>query len=267
METSTADPFEVVLPAKLAQRLRDAGGVDQASMDALLARDPRLRVEVQVAIQTFVLDRFAAIPDSNALLDWADRFPFMLEAGFSEAVEERLLEAEKAGHTDLIAASRQRLEGLDSLRAQAEGRYGEMEAPPVVQALMAFLAADDEEAARQVFARCQDLLDSDEAAQVLGYQFGSDDPAAWKTIQARTQLLAALRREAARARAAGDADAGPPPSRASLLAQLAERQAVLAKMEEQVILAVGREEAVLRVEIEREQAAIADLQRRLDEMG
>ncbi len=260
-----ADPFEVVLPAELAQRLRDASGVDQASMDALLARDPGLRVEVQVAIQTFVLDRFAAIPDSNALLDWADRFPFMLEAGFSEAVEERLLEAEKAGHTDLIAALRQRLEGLDSLRAQAEGRYGEMDAPPVVQALMAFLAADDEEAARQVFARYHDLLDSDEAAQVLGYQFGSDDPAAWKTIQARTQLLQTLRRDAARA--AADADAGPPPSRVSLLAQLAERQAVLSNMEAQVILAMGREEAVLRVEIEREQAAIADLQRRLDEMG
>ncbi|MCO6451229.1 MAG: hypothetical protein J5I90_10630 [Caldilineales bacterium] len=270
MDTLTASPIEIALPDSLAQRIRAAGGIDPTSIDALLARDSALRTEVQMAIQESVLARFIDIPNGADLMQWADRYPFMLDPGFTEAIEESIDQAKRSGEIGRAQALRQRLDALVNLRAQAEGRFTEMDAPPLIQALMAFLAAEDEESARQVFAQFQTLLQSDEAAQMLAYQFGSDDRDTWQLVQARTQLLHNLRQEAAKTQAVDRsyafADDDPAVMRTELLQQLASHQALLRKLQEEIILASGRERAILAINIEQEQEAIANLQRQLDDL-
>lgn len=247
----------ISLPPDLQQRLQEAGIEDQAGLDALLARDPDLRLAVQVAIQQWALAHFAEIPDSATLLAWAERFPFLSEPGFTQAVEEQIGQAQAAGQAALAQALQERLPALASLRAQLAGDDAGL--PPLVTALLAFLAAEDDEAARRVYIQHDALLHSEEARHTLAYGFAWDDPADWQRSQARARLLAELQQHPP------IPPQMQPPDIPALRQELSRRQHRLQQLETESLRTYGPARADCLLAIAEEQAAIAALQRAIDD--
>jgi hypothetical protein len=122
--------LSLTLPETLRERLIAAGVTDEVSMQAALERDAELRREFEAfltdngseiqRIAQQALEQFAAVRDSNELIELAERIPFVLEESFDEAVQQTITEADQYGDTELAEGLRARLKGLRQIRAQVQ---------------------------------------------------------------------------------------------------------------------------------------------------
>jgi tetratricopeptide (TPR) repeat protein len=218
------------LPPELQARLDAAGVTDEASLMAALQADPQLRTDFQTFVAAHqeeifqaVWHEFVMVNNLEELQTLAQQSPFVLEAEFLTTVEQEIARAEESGQPVLADGLRQRLAALRELRGQVS-----TELPPLAQALMDFIQAPSEAAARSIFADRRDLLLPAEAQHTLDAQFRSEDPEVQQLITDRSRLLQELR--AAEQPSTVEPAATPVATeqrRAALLAALAEAEADL----------------------------------------
>lgn len=181
----------------LRVQLKAAGVSDWSSFDAVTKRNPDLRTQLANAtiaqIQANTTAAFEAldqISDSQALLTLVQEKPVVLTDGFLAGVEAVIAQAEAIGDASTAGRLRQRLADLRHIRA----KMVEPPEPPVLlRTLMTFLKAENEAAARAVFAWAWVLLQSDEAQRILDEQFRGDTPQDMQHLTERRALLRQLR--------------------------------------------------------------------------
>ncbi len=183
------------LPPELQARLDAAGVTDEAGLMAALQADPQLRTDFQTFVAAHqeeifqaVWHEFVMVNNLEELQILAQQSPFVLEAEFLTTVEQEIERAEESGRPVLADGLRQRLAALRELRGKVA-----TELPPLVQALMDFIQAPSETAARSIFADQRDLLLPAEAQRTLDAQFRSEDPDVQQVISNRSRLLQELR--------------------------------------------------------------------------
>lgn len=189
------DNNSLELPPALQVRLDAAGVTDEASLMAALEADPQLRSDFQAFVAGHQQEIFQAVWHEFVTVDSLEdlqflvqQSPFLLEAEFLRTVEYEIERAEQAGQPVLADGLRQRLAALRDLRSTVSTTL-----PPVAQALMDFIQAPTNAAARKIFAEQRDLLLPDDAQRVLDQQFRSDDPEVQQIIGERSKLLQQLR--------------------------------------------------------------------------
>lgn len=204
-------PFPFSLPEHLQARLVAAGVTDAASLAAALQRDPALAADLQAFAEAnaealaggamaALIAAFAAVENSEQMAAFWQSVPAGLEEPLMEAVAEIIAEAEQAGDAETVEHLRPRLEGFRQIHKASEQAA---EQPPVVQAVIAFVQAEDDDAAEALFAQQRLLLQPYEAQRLLDEQVSSDDPATLQRIAERRALLRRLR---------GAAPAASPPA-------------------------------------------------------
>ncbi|MCZ7569273.1 MAG: NB-ARC domain-containing protein [Ardenticatenaceae bacterium] len=184
------DAVPIELPDDLKARLEAAGVTDEVSLTAAFEADPALKEDFEASLVASAMQAFIAAGNSAELVALIERAPFVLEDDFVAAVEQAIEEAEQAAETQVAAGLRERLADLRRIKAQRE----EAQQPPVVQALLAFLRAEDDEAARAVFEERRALLLPYEAQRQLDEVFRGDAPESRRHVEARRALLRELRR-------------------------------------------------------------------------
>lgn len=120
------------LPAALQVRLDAAGVTDQASLEAALHADPKLKQDfvaflsqhqaaiAQVMMQQW-LTQFAAVPDQAAMAQFWQQVPMDMEDSFLVAVEQAIIEVQQSNEAEAAQVAeglRVRLDGLKQVRAQ-----------------------------------------------------------------------------------------------------------------------------------------------------
>ena len=131
-----------------------------------------------------------AAGDPQAIVSLVRSEPELLSDTFVERLAGWIAAAEAEGNAAAARGLTQRRAVLLELRNR---HAREADLPPISRALMAFLRADDEAAARQVYEDRRELLDGEEAQQALEHSFKSDDPAGQARIAERAALLSRLR--------------------------------------------------------------------------
>jgi tetratricopeptide (TPR) repeat protein len=218
------------LPPELQARLDAAGVTDEAGLMAALHADPQLRTDFQTFVAAHqeeifqaVWHEFVMVNNLEELQTLAQQSPFVLEAEFLTTVEQEIERAEESGQPVLADGLRQRLAALRELRGKVS-----TELPPLAQALMDFIQAPSEAAARSIFADRRNLLLPAEAQHTLDTQFRSEDPEVQQLITDRSRLLQELRVvEQPPAVEPAEATATTEQRRAALLAALAAAEADL----------------------------------------
>jgi hypothetical protein len=127
--------------------------------------------------------------DGAALLGLARRHPAILEAGFAALLDAHAAAAERAGGLDLAEGLRERARFL----RQASDQVAAAAHSPMLAALLAFLYAPDETAARRIFAVERRDLDSAVAQRILEEELDPADPESLELIEERARLLRRLR--------------------------------------------------------------------------
>lgn len=140
--------------------------------------------------ETELYEALRAAGDPQAIVALAQRAPAMLGDAFLSLLEGWIGEAEAGGNTNAATGLRQRQAVLLELRRRREQ---ETQLPPLSRALMAFIRADDEQGALEVYERDRRLLDTAEAQAALEQSFKSDDAKGQERIAERTALLRRLR--------------------------------------------------------------------------
>ena len=199
----------------LQDRLIAAGVTDDVSLAAALQRDPALAADLQAfaaanaetlagAAMAALIQAFVAVEDSEQMMDFWRAVPAEMEEPFIEAVEALIAQAEESGDSDVVEHLRPRLEGFRQIHQAAQQAA---ELPPVMQAVLAFIEAEDDAAAEALFLQQKALLQPYEAQQVLDAllaQAPADTPAEVRErLAGRHALLRRLR---------GHAPTSPPPS-------------------------------------------------------
>ena len=179
------------LPESLRNRLLAAGVSDHASLYAALEADPKLRDAYQQWLFSEVIQRFAQTEHREALLALADEVPMIMEDEFLNIIQRGINKALDIGEYDTAEALRQRLDALKEIRAMKAYQRQ----TPLVQAVIAFVQARSDIAARRVYERYQNELDSDEAEAFLREEFEGSSEAADQHLAQRRALLQALRAE------------------------------------------------------------------------
>ncbi len=172
-----------IAEAELENDTETAGGL-RARLEGLRM----IKAQVQVTLPQ-TLQAFANTRDAGDLLSLAQRVPFVLEESFITAVERAITGLESGGSQIEAEGLRVRLDALRQIRTQQEMA----EESPTMQAIINFLNAPDDEAARQIFALQHDLLDTADAQQMLAEGFSGGDPESQQRIEERAQLLQTLR--------------------------------------------------------------------------
>ncbi len=223
------------LSPELQARLDAAGVTDEASLMAALQADPQLRTDFQAFVATHqeeifqaVWHEFVMVNNLEELQHLVQQSPFVLDAEFLTTIEQEIERAEQSGQPVLADGLRQRLAALRELQGKVT-----TELSPLAQALMDFIQAPSEVAARSIFADRRELLLPAEAQHTLEAQFRSEDPEVQQLITERSRLLQELRvmeqPHTAEQSAVADnpAAAATEQRRAALLAALAEAEADL----------------------------------------
>ncbi len=178
------------LPEQLKNRLVAAGVQDAASLYAALEADPQLHEAYRNWLFTQVFDAFAQTEDREALVALSDEVPLLASDLFLDAVQRAIDTALNMGEYETADALRQRLDALKEIRAMKAYQRQ----TPLAQAVIAFVQARNESAARRMFELHRDQLDSDAAEQFLKDAFEGSSGAAEKHLQQRRSLLRSLRR-------------------------------------------------------------------------
>ncbi len=184
------DTFIALVEAKIAEA--------EQGIDTDLAEGLRQRLDVvrqlqaeqreTVALISRSLDALATCDDEQLPAIW-NGIPLDLEDAFLEAAEQHAADAEEAGDAALAERLRARVAALRQIQvAQRERRNS-----PTRRALLAFLRAETDDAARLVFAEQRALLQPYEAEELLK-QFVRDAPDELRErFTARYELLRMLR--------------------------------------------------------------------------
>ena len=177
------------LPEDLKNRLLAAGVKDDASLYAALDADPNLRAAYQDWLFDSVIHAFAATKDREELLTLSEQIPLLTSDDFIKTTQKAIDRALDMGDYETAEALRQRLEALKDIRAiKAYERQA-----PLARAVIAFVQAADEEAARQAFEAHRDILDTDEAEKMLAEDFEAEDDKARSHLRRRAEMLRELR--------------------------------------------------------------------------
>lgn len=141
---------------------------------------------IQAAIGSLLAAR-----DASELTQFIQSNPFVLEDSFMGGLEQILAQARQAKNVPVITLLEQRLAVLRDVSAQvnAEARQ------PFIDALMAFLSAPSDLAARQIYLSRRDRLVHPEAQRLLTEAFKTEDAASQQRIDERRELLARLMNE------------------------------------------------------------------------
>jgi len=180
---------QLPLPEDLKNRLLAAGVKDNASLYAALDADPNLRAVYQDWLFNSVIHAFADTKDREELLALSEQVPLLTSQDFISTVQKGIDRALNAGDYETAEALRQRLDALKEI--QAMKAYDRQ--PPLARAVIAFVQAAHEEAARQIFEKYKDLLDSDEAEEMLAQEFEAEDEKARSFLRRRGEMLHDLR--------------------------------------------------------------------------
>ena len=149
-QSESESPFPQ-LPADLQARLDAVGVTDHESLRRALDADPDLKRDYLAFLETNqeqitqawmaqLLAAFLAVPGSAALAEFWQQVPSEMEDAFLAAVEQSIARAEQHGENDLAAALRQRLDGVQQLRAEQQEAVARFE-----RSLAALADADDEQ--------------------------------------------------------------------------------------------------------------------------
>jgi len=177
------------LPDELKNRLLAAGVKDDASLYAALDADPDLRRAYEVWLFDGIIHAFANTRDREALLELSDHVPLITTDDFIETVQRAIDAALNQGDYENAEALRQRLDALKEIRAmKAYQRQA-----PLAQAVIAFVQAEDDEAARRAYAAHREQLDTDAAEKMLAEDFEAADEKARAHLRRRAAMLRALR--------------------------------------------------------------------------
>ena len=177
-----------ILPESLQERLLAAGVEDEASLRAALESDPDLRAAYEQWLISATLQAFAATADEDALRALVRQTPILLESPLIDAIERAIAVAQQRGDAANATALAQRLAVLREIKAEQETR-----SPEMIQAVLAFVQAPDEEAATAVFHAQRHLLATDDAEGFLISHLEPDDKKARVHLEERRQLLRELR--------------------------------------------------------------------------
>ena len=177
------------LPQDLKNRLLAAGVKDDASLYAALDADPDLRAAYQDWLFDGVVHAFAETKDREELLALSEQVPLLSSDDFINTVQKAIDRALDRGDYETAEALRQRLEALKDIRAM---KAYERQAP-LARAVIAFVQAADDEAARQAFEKHRDLLDTDAAEKLLAEDFEAEDDKARSHLRRRAEMLRELR--------------------------------------------------------------------------
>lgn len=167
-----------------AQGERELSGKLRARLEGLR----HVQSQVQVALPQ-TLEAFAATHDPGEILALGQRAPYIFEDRFTQAVEHAIAELEQLGASEPAEGLRLRLAALRSL-AEQRAQAGES---PMMQALIDFLNASSDATARLVFEQHRDVLDNEQAQEVLQDAFAGGDPESQQRIEERQNLLRQLR--------------------------------------------------------------------------
>ena len=178
------------LPESLKERLLATGVEDQASLHAALESDPDLRAEYERWVIGVAMQQFAATTDAEDLRSLVQRLPILLEKPMFQAIERAIAVAQERGDAANATALAQRLAALREIKSERESRPPEM-----IQAVLSFVQAPDEDAATAVFFAQRYLLATDDAEGFLISHLEPDDKKARVHLEDRRQLLRKLRME------------------------------------------------------------------------
>lgn len=197
------------LPPYLLTKLAQRGITDNEALLAAMQKDAVLRAEMhtflaqhQDQITQWLIQDLLAVESDAALVALVQGAPFMLEEAFLLTVTQLAEASAKRGESGAADALIHRLAGLRRLRAQGdaenpawapEEQMGDMEL--LYQVVQAFLYAQNETTARQVFAEAPALLLSDDARQILDHGIEADNEQSRRRLAERKTLLRKLRRE------------------------------------------------------------------------
>ncbi len=177
------------LPEDLKNRLLAAGVQDDASLHAALDADPALREAYEDWLFNSVIYIFANANDREALLELSDQVPLLASDRFIDAVQKAINTALNMGDYETAEALRQRLDALKDIRAMKAYQRQ----TPLARAVIAFVQAPDDEAARQTYAAQREQLDTDAAEKMLLEDFEADDPKSQAHLRRRAEFLKQLR--------------------------------------------------------------------------
>ncbi len=178
------------LPNDLKKCLLAAGVEDEESLRLALETDPDLRANYESWLIAMTLQMFAEIPDADALKSLVERAPILMEDSMIEAIEQAVAKAGTMGDKTNTTALSQRLAVLRTIKAEYEATQ---RAAPLANALVQFVQASSEQAARAVYAGHRDLLDTDDAEALLINSFEPEDKTARLVLEGRLTLLRRLR--------------------------------------------------------------------------
>ncbi|RME85309.1 MAG: hypothetical protein D6775_03155 [Caldilineae bacterium] len=181
------------LPEDLKKRLLEAGVQDKASLEAALQADDELRADYERWVIGLALHEFAQTTDQAGLRALVERMPFLLEEEMIRAIENAIAKALEIGDEGNADALAQRLKALRRLRAEQAEKVASQ---PMTQALIAFVQAPDDEAARAIFRERRDLLANQQAEALLFSHFEGQDSTAKLHLEKRRELFRRLLDEA-----------------------------------------------------------------------
>ncbi len=203
------------LPPHVIAKLAARGVTDDEGIVAAMQDDPVLRAEIhtflaesQAQIQQWVIRDLLALQSNQDLHQFVQRAPFVLENDFLSALKRLIHASQERDEQDAANALALRLAALiriraDRARAQRADNAGDAGPVPeplsqedlLYQVVQAFLYAQDEATARQVFAEAPALLLSAAAGQILDHGIQADNDQSRRRLAQRKTLLRKLRRE------------------------------------------------------------------------
>jgi hypothetical protein len=171
------DEAEAAGGSDLAEGLRERLHV----LHELVAQDmPSWRETIDAFADAGTSDELAALIDTN---------PLVRDPSFQTVIADLIVQAEELGDLDDAQALRLRLADLQHLLEQRE-LAGQS---PLMQALLDFLNAPDNDTARTIFEQCRETLHSPDAELVISQGFAGGDPESQQRIEERAALLRLLR--------------------------------------------------------------------------
>jgi len=207
----------LALPPELKARLDAAGVTDDESLQAALERDPELRAayenflnehsdEISALQMNALLTAFAQTKNDAQIVEFWNQAPREWEQPFLDAAQNVIAQAEANGQGENVAGLKARLDALQKMLRVSENT------PPVVSALLEFIGAPDDAAAREIFEQQRALLQPYEAQQLLESFAQADETQIRQRVQERLALLKELRGVAPKARAPHPLTPDPSPT-------------------------------------------------------
>jgi hypothetical protein len=178
------------LPNNLRAWLAEVGITNEEALQTALDTHPAFATSFQEHAAALLIEQhltlFTAATTPETLRAFWLQVPRHLEHPFLDLVRAHIDELSQQSQTETATMLAERLASLEALIAETQQ-------PPYVQALVSFLHADSDDAARAIFTTQRELLDTDQALQRLSQLAEQGDPNIQQRAALRTALLYELR--------------------------------------------------------------------------